>query len=57
MKPAERKQLEAALETDKNLITGTAILEWLTVRGITELNSAAALQGHRKHTCNCYDGK
>ncbi len=54
LKPAERKQLEAALATDKNLITASAIIEWLKIRGI-ESPSVSAITGHRKETCTCHD--
>jgi hypothetical protein len=55
LKPADRKAVEAAFDQDKNLITGQAILTWFESREIKDFNSAAALQGHRKHTCTCYD--
>ena len=55
LKPADRKAIEAAFETDKNLITAAAIIEWLKTRGFEDIKTAAGLGGHRKHSCTCYD--
>jgi hypothetical protein len=55
LKPADRKAAEAALDQDKNLITAAAIVTWFEKRGIKDFNTSAALLGHRKHTCTCFD--
>lgn len=51
IKPAERKQLQAALETDKNIITAGAIVEWLKGRG-HEVNQNR-VSNHRRGVCSC----
>ena len=57
LKTAERKAVEAAFETDKNLITASAICTWFEAHGHKDFQTAASLAGHRKHTCTCYDGE
>jgi hypothetical protein len=53
LKPAERAQLDAALEIDKGVITAGAIEQWLTKRG--QDASITAIANHRKKKCTCYD--
>jgi hypothetical protein len=55
LSPADRKKLSAALEASKDLITASAIIEWLEKRDIHDVPNPAALQSHRKKTCTCFD--
>lgn len=48
---AERKQLAAALETDKGIITPAAISAWLERRGIEITWQSVA--SHRRKGCGC----
>lgn len=47
-------QLQAALATDKGVITGSAIQQWLADRGHDI--SVNRISNHRRGVCNC-DGK
>lgn len=49
------KRMRAALDVDKNLITGAAIITWAQARGIETLTNVSPITNHRKHTCTCYD--
>ena len=51
----DKKALEAALATDKNLITSSAIITWLEKRGIEDIRNSSPITGHRRRTCTCYD--
>jgi len=52
LKPAEQKQLTAALETDNNIITSAAIIKWCESRNPLPLISNNVVS-HRKGTCTC----
>ena len=52
LKPAERAQLTAALDTDKGLITASAIGEWLAKRD-HEGVSINVISNHRRGVCSC----
>lgn len=47
----ERQQLEAALATDKGLITAPAIRQWLDARG--HQLSDTSIGNHRRGACAC----
>ena len=47
----ERKQLDAALETDSGIITATAIVGWLAARD-HETNTNR-VSNHRRGACTC----
>jgi hypothetical protein len=51
----DQTRLQAALDTDKNLITAGAIITWLEARDIKNINGASPITAHRKHTCTCFD--
>ena len=51
LKPDEVVQLAAACQADKNIVTGSAIVEWLKARGIeTNVNRVS---NHRRGVCDC----
>lgn len=54
LKPAERKQLDAASEADTGRISNAAILSWLEARGLDA--SIPSVTNHRRKQCSCYDG-
>lgn len=54
LKPAERKQLEAALAADSGIITTGAVQQWLAARG-HEVSSPALTSHRRTKACTCYD--
>lgn len=47
----EREQLTAALASDKNIITGAAIVEWLKERG--HVVNSNRVSNHRRGVCAC----
>lgn len=49
----EKQQLQAALEQDNGIITGSAIQQWLTAR--SHEASIPAITAHRKGVCSCGD--
>lgn len=51
LKPEEREQLDAALETDKGLITSGAVQHWLKAR--KQSVSVPAISAHRAERCTC----
>lgn len=53
LKPTERDQLVAALATDKGIITGSAVEQWLKARGQTA--NPSAITAHRIGRCSCND--
>lgn len=53
LKPAERDQLDAALKTDRGVITAAAIQQWLESRG-HEVNPTR-ISNHRRKVCTCGD--
>lgn len=54
LKPEDVESLDAALATDKGLITASAIIEWLKGRGQGDV-SVSAVSTHRKGACTCAD--
>lgn len=51
LKAEETEQLAAACAADKNIVTGSAIVEWLKARGIeTNVNRVS---NHRRGVCDC----
>lgn len=53
LKKPERDQLEAALATDKGIITAAAVESWLRSRGHS--TNIPAITSHRQERCTCYD--
>lgn len=51
----ERVQFEAAIATDRNIITSSAIIGWLEKRGHTSGIGHNAITAHSKRTCTCGD--
>ena len=49
----ELAALDAALGTDKGIITAGAIQQWLKARGHS--TSTVAISNHRRGTCRCGD--
>ena len=45
----------AALATDSNLITPSAVTTWFEKRGIDTITSTGSVIAHRKKKCTCYD--
>lgn len=52
LKGDEKAQLAAALEADKDVITGVAVTKWLDARGFTGLNPQH-ISAHRRQVCSC----
>jgi hypothetical protein len=48
---AERAQFDAAVESDKTVITAAAIIKWLELRNVCV--SVSALASHRARRCAC----
>lgn len=51
--PGDAAKLDAAMLTEKDIITVGAIYQWLDARG--HKLTHAAIGSHRRHQCRCYD--
>lgn len=51
LKPADREQLQAALDTDQGIITNAAVEGWLKGRDL--ITTVSAVVNHRKGRCTC----
>jgi len=52
--PEQIDTINAALGSDKNVITSQSIVIWLEKRNLKNV-TAASVANHRKQTCSCFD--